>query len=449
MKSQRILLVLVPSIILLILSLTSTVYAGSAVRLEKDVPRIEVPVAPNTVTFNLFDSETASTPVASQTFLRGEWSADYNFSKFTTSAQDMVRFKVNFSNTDSLTRGMDLWVEIELDGMVKGERKQVKKEVWALFSGKYANVAIVSPSGGDYTDPLTAMSGVSSWCGTPSDTNPCLLKLMPGVYNIGSGSIQMQSYVDIEGSGENTTRIIGNIEDDNSGVVNGASNAEIRLLTTEHYTTGSNKRNFGIYNSGSSPTISYVTVIVSGSTNVNRGIANYNNSAPLIRNVTIKAFGIHSCGVINSDSSLTIENTTVYVSQVPSLGYYISGIESLGDCSLTIRDTTVDVSGGTDAIGILLRYGSASISNTSVSVYGGSVANKGILLNVGAVSPYNVTVDNSRIHGDTYSIDNGENYTTKIGASKLEGPLRNFAGGTIVCAGVYNANYQFFANTCP
>jgi len=317
--------------------------------------------------------------------------------------------------------------------------------------GFYGNVAVVAASGGDYTNPVTAMNNVSSWCGTPSATNPCLLKIMPDVYNIGSGSIQMRRYVDIDGSGENTTKIIGNIQGYSTGVVRGASNAEIRYLTIENHGTSGFIR--GIYNSGASPTISNITINVSGATinpqgyAENRGIANENNSMPLIKNVTINASGIHACGIINSDSTPTIENTTISVSQNPSMGYYISGIESLGNCSLTIRDTTVDVSGGTDAIGIHLRYGSASISNISVTVKGGTVANKGFL-NVSTDSPYTVTIDNSRIHGDTYSIENGNNYTTKVGASKLEGPIHN-VGGTVICAGVYNGNYQFFTNTCP
>jgi hypothetical protein len=42
--------------------------------------------------------------------------------------------------------------------------------------GKYSKVAIVAQSGGDYTDPASALSDVSSWCGTPSASNPSMRK---------------------------------------------------------------------------------------------------------------------------------------------------------------------------------------------------------------------------------------------------------------------------------
>jgi len=133
MKTQKTLLVFI-SLIVSMLFITSVTYAGFSIRLEKDVPMSELSGVPNNVTFNIYDSETAPTPVALQTFTSGEWSADYNFSKFTILPQDMVRFKVDFSNTDTLTRDMELWGEIELDGVVKGVREQIENEAWALFS---------------------------------------------------------------------------------------------------------------------------------------------------------------------------------------------------------------------------------------------------------------------------------------------------------------------------
>jgi hypothetical protein len=61
----------------------------------------------------------------------------------------------------------------------------------------YSKVAIVAQSGGDYTDPLTAMTDIAAWCGTPSATNPCLVRIMPGIYDLGNNGLEMQPYVDI------------------------------------------------------------------------------------------------------------------------------------------------------------------------------------------------------------------------------------------------------------
>lgn len=78
---------------------------------------------------------------------------------------------------------------------------------------------------------------------------------MPGVYDIGTNSLVMQAYVDIEGSGENVTKITGTLspnEGTTYGVVLGASNAEIRFLTVEN--TGTGTYTDAIYNSnGAAP----------------------------------------------------------------------------------------------------------------------------------------------------------------------------------------------------
>ena len=75
--------------------------------------------------------------------------------------------------------------------------------------GFYSNVIIVATSGGDYASPVDAMNSIAD----ASESNPYLVKIMPGVYNIGSNSVQMKPYVDIEGSGENVTKITGNCGD--------------------------------------------------------------------------------------------------------------------------------------------------------------------------------------------------------------------------------------------
>lgn len=70
-------------------------------------------------------------------------------------------------------------------------------------------VTTVAPTGGNYTSPVAAMADLANWCGTPSSTNPCLLKLNPGVYDIGSSYVLLPPHVDMEGSGETVTRIKG------------------------------------------------------------------------------------------------------------------------------------------------------------------------------------------------------------------------------------------------
>ena len=64
---------------------------------------------------------------------------------------------------------------------------------------------------------------------TPSATNPWLVKMEPGIYDLGDEALVMRPFVDIEGSGQGVTSITS------AGVfaVIAASDAEIRELTVE------------------------------------------------------------------------------------------------------------------------------------------------------------------------------------------------------------------------
>jgi hypothetical protein len=95
----------------------------------------------------------------------------------------------------------------------------------------YVKTVIVSPVGtavqnGDaLVAKITAISGNNS-------SNRFLLKIEPGFYDLGTKSLVAKSFVDIEGSGELTTRIKG--ADESSGVVRLAvPDTEVRQLTIE------------------------------------------------------------------------------------------------------------------------------------------------------------------------------------------------------------------------
>ena len=83
----------------------------------------------------------------------------------------------------------------------------------------YNHVIVVAPSGGNFTSPVAALNSITD----ASETNPYLVKIMPGVYDIGGGTVQMKPYVSIEGSGAGATQILGtqNTCDENPAVPGG------------------------------------------------------------------------------------------------------------------------------------------------------------------------------------------------------------------------------------
>jgi hypothetical protein len=173
----------------------------------------------------------------------------------------------------------------------------------------YVRTVLVSPVGTttqNGTALLNALAGIT----TASSTNPYLLKIEPGIYDLGTSSFQMKAHVDVEGSGENTTIITGHIDYIVSGVVQGASNAEIRFLSVQQ--TGGVHGGYAISNNGESPRITNVTASASGAAS-NSGVINF-SSSPTMTNVTASASGgTNNWGVFSTGGGTIMINNSVII----------------------------------------------------------------------------------------------------------------------------------------
>jgi len=243
-----------------------------------------------------------------------------------------------------------------------------------LYRKKYAKVAVVAQSGGDYTNPIGAINEILSWCGTPSKENPCLVKIMPGEYQLSAEYLVMQPYLDIEGSGENATRIKGNIG--TIGVVVGASNAAIRYLTVEN--TGGGENAIGIYNYWASPSISHVTVRVVSGVSEAYGIWNGDYSSPSINDVSITSLGSKkSYGIYNySAANATVHDTEIYVAVGGELSdnYGIYNYES----NPIIKNIKIRAENGLNNYGIYNNNSDPIIENVDILATWAETGNYGI-----------------------------------------------------------------------
>jgi hypothetical protein len=333
-----------------------------------------------------------------------------------------------------------------------------------VIGGNYTDIGtivILSPNPGDtpqsngtaLLDNLLAITG--------GVDNRYMIKLGPGIYDIGTRSLQMKQYVDMEGSGENMTVITGHIDSFSSGVVKGANNAEIRFLTVRN--TGGGSSAIAIYNYSASPRITHVTASASGGT-TNYGVFNATSSSPTMTNVTASASGgDYSRGVFNATASTpTMTNVTASASG----GTNNTGVFNATSSSPTMTNVTASASGGTDSAGVYNSNSSPTMTNVTASASGGTT-NRGVhnmdssltMTNVTASGSngtnnygvYNegggtVMIDNSVVIGSTNTIVS--NVTTRVGNTKLNGgPVDNT--GSLICAGVYDENYNFYPNTCP
>lgn len=75
---------------------------------------------------------------------------------------------------------------------------------------------------------VAALAGIT----TASATNPWLVKIEPGVYDLGTTPFAMKPYVDLNGSGEDMTTLTSEVDDGNPAFT-GAASSELRLLTVE------------------------------------------------------------------------------------------------------------------------------------------------------------------------------------------------------------------------
>lgn len=269
-------------------------------------------------------------------------------------------------------------------------------------------VAYVSPSGGDYADPVAAMADLATWCGTPSATNMCLLKIMPGIYNLGTTQLQMQSFVDIEGSGEKVTYVTGTVSGFPGGVVVGASDTELRDLTVEH--TGAPGTTSGAINSPSP------------------------NERFSLRRITARAFGSkHSIALVTNSSSLTVTDLTAVTS---GTGFQNSSIYIYGGTSHTFSRITTSASGATsNNIGLL----NSNSSTTTVlhSVING--ASRGIFNSAPALTLQHSTVESTT----GFAIEDNGGVT--VSHSQLSGGV---SGTVNVCAFVVDESFVPLGANC-
>jgi len=282
---------------------------------------------------------------------------------------------------------------------------------------KYVRTVIVSPVPGDALASGTALLNALAGITDASATNPYLLKIEPGVYDLGNNGLTMQPYVDIEGSGENVTTITSThsstVNDETSATVIGASDAELRFLTVENQ--GGSDISIAIYSYFFvSPDLTNITASASGGANFNYGIRN-DSSSPKMSHVTASAIGgvgsALNAGVSNTGYSSSMTDVTASASG----GNNSAGIWQFSSYGGIMTNVTASASGGTD------NYGMYNISSTFVRM------------------------KSSSFSGATNSILNTGGAGTWIASTMLDGAV---AGGGFKCVGAFDENYAALDSAC-
>jgi hypothetical protein len=276
----------------------------------------------------------------------------------------------------------------------------------------YARTVLVSPVG-PAAQNGAALLGALAGITTASATNPWLLKLEPGVYDLGAGALAMKEYVDIEGAGEGVTTVTAAGVQRTGGTVRGAAHAELRFLTVAN--TGSGGLNARAVvaeaDTGTAETfrLTHVTLTAAGGT--------YGNG--------LTVFG----------SARLSESTIAASGQTLAHGVAVFGGGRATIANSVVRAGTAAAGGDTGADGLTVQAGSTATVLYSTVRATTATLSYGISLYGGTVTVFASTIE-SDLHG-LYGDPNAGGGQATIRASSIAGGVGGNGYGTAI-AGTSN-----------
>ncbi|HEX4962450.1 MAG TPA: hypothetical protein VF173_16565 [Thermoanaerobaculia bacterium] len=348
----------------------------------------------------------------------------------------------------------------------------------AAMARAQIRTVLVSPTPGNPAASGTTLRNALAAIPSPSSMDRWLVKIEPGIYDIGTTPLPMRSWVDIEGSGIGVTTIHGSVDSSSDGTINGADNAELRFLTVEAQSNSA----IAIANTAAASPRLYRLKIVVTAPNA-WGIRNV-SSAPVIEECEIYVTGTGAANTIATGILFKLFPPTGIRSSILRTKLVVSGattnygINLLNAQTVTlIRDSRIDVAGGTTTYGISATPNGSwpgqenlQIRDSEISSYGGGSASYGIRFDTS--TSVSLDISTSKVWGHisptTYGIlqlgtspiglqgASVTGFTQTIqtaGSVSIQSTLLNggpaTASGWLGCMGVWDENGVFYTNSCP
>jgi hypothetical protein len=233
----------------------------------------------------------------------------------------------------------------------------------------YVRTLVVGSGGSPTTNGSNLLSAIASIT-TASASNPWLVKVEPGIFDLGASTLTMKSYVDVEGSGRNSTVITSTASW--TVLANTGTSAELRDLTVKNTSSGMAS---GIYMVSSDFRLSRVNVDVDTG---DQGVAmEVVNSSPSLTDISVKIktgrWGATGLAMWSSNSR--VEQLTVKISSSNSDAI---GVSIGGSSYPNLDRLVVDLQSSLTAFGVVFQGGSPVVSNCQVRVSGGTTLNTGL-----------------------------------------------------------------------
>jgi hypothetical protein len=240
----------------------------------------------------------------------------------------------------------------------------------------FVRTVLVSPTGANAVADggllTSALAGISG----ASQENPYLVWVEPGVYDLGTGSLAIPSWVDVQGSGEDTTTIEG----EGTVAVNAASHTEIRELTVSD--TNGSAGGTAIDTGGG---LRDVTAHATG-TAAATGVGALTPTMPMLdvtATATATGPGTPTAFAINTSNPTTIDGGSYTASNGTSSGVAAA---LLAQNAATVQDATLQASGGASAYAADLGGTSQTVQISDSTLIGaaGLLVPNGDTIDVGA-----------------------------------------------------------------
>lgn len=304
---------------------------------------------------------------------------------------------------------------------------------FTVDSAKYANLVIVAKSGGDFTSPIDAINSVT----TASAANPFVVKVMPGVYDLGTSSLQMKEYVSLEGSGEDSTVITSIVQSFgdgcDSGTINMANNSSVRKIQIQNSAqNGTNGySNIGISFANVMAKVEDVKVLVGNAAvagGVITGICSGGSLGhAILNNVTAEANnGSASAFCSNSGGNMTILNSRgVAVTNGTAIAVDSRGEGPVG--TVVVTNSYMEARGNQGATARAIDAGACNINISNSKMF---AQDDGSGWSYGIYIGYDSIIKNSeiRVAGSGAGID-GASSTTKVANTLIQNGFGTSSSG--------------------
>jgi hypothetical protein len=309
----------------------------------------------------------------------------------------------------------------------------------------YARTIVVSP-GGDAVANGTALLAAVASIKDSSTTNPYLVQIEPGTYDLNSQTLSISDGIDVAGSGQDATTILTTVSVK-------VGNVEVRELTL---------RGSGPIMESLNPTptpiaLRNVTVAMTGASSVGLIFTGSVTLDGLTITGSGEDIGVTVAGVVAFDA----HNLTVDLNC--AAGKNCTGVAIGSGVMATVRESTIDIRGGAVVYGMKIQDSSATLQNVAVTVQSANGKGGGAIFGEAGRSSPGAPGEIIDISGSTllsifdsagsFVNDSGGNLIVQIADTQLAGPVLDLtkpgAGPvTLRCVGDYDANYAAVPDTC-